>query len=161
MKTSTSLIVVLICTAVSQCVFAQSTGKNSAPIKQAEWLLGTWQNTTPRGVLVEQWQKLNDSTYTGKSYFWAGKDTAFTENIALEQRGGKLYYIPTVKNQNNGKPVKFTQTGAGLVFENPAHDFPQKITYQQVKPDSLLAEISGMSKGKPRSQKFPMGRVKK
>lgn len=163
MKTSTaltSLIVVLICTVVSQCLFAQSTGKKYAPIKQADWLIGTWQNKSPEGLLVEKWQKRNDSTYTGKTYFLAGKDTTFAESFVLQQRAGKLYYIPTVKNQNGGKPVTFTQKGTGLVFENPKHDYPQKLTYKQVKPDSLVAEISGVSKGKFKSEKFPMGRVK-
>ncbi|MDT3404332.1 DUF6265 family protein [Mucilaginibacter terrae] len=146
---------------VSQTVIAQMKPAKPTLANHAAWLLGTWQNKSPQGLLVEKWQKLNDSTYTGKSYFLAGKDTAFTESIVLEQRGGKLYYIPTVKNQNDGKPVKFTQAGKGLVFENPAHDFPQRITYTQIKPDSLVAEISGMSKGKFKSEKFPMGRVKK
>jgi len=137
--------------------------KPAKPIlaQQASWLLGTWQNKSSEGLLVEKWQKMNDTTYSGKSFFLAGKDTAFAESIVIQQRGGKLYYIPTVKNQNNGKPVTFTQTGIGLAFENPKHDYPQKITYVKVKPDSLVAEISGMSKGKFKSEKFPMGRVKK
>lgn len=144
-----------------QTAIAQKKPAKPTLTQQAGWLIGTWQNKSPEGLLVEKWQKQNDSTYTGKSYFLAGKDTAFAENIVLQQRSGKLYYIPTVKNQNGGKPVKFTQTGSGLVFTNPAHDYPQKITYKQVKPDSLVAEISGMSKGKFKSEKFPMGRVKK
>lgn len=164
MKTLTALkplFLIMICAATSQHLFAQTSAKKYALMRQANWLRGTWQNKSPEGLLVEKWQKLNDSTYTGKSYFLAGKDTAFAESIVLQQRGGKLYYIPTVKNQNNGKPVTFTQKGTGLVFENPKHDYPQQLTYKQIKPDSLVAEISGMSKGKFKSEKFPMGKVKK
>jgi len=164
MQTLTALkssIIILICATLSQLSIAQTSTKKYTPIKQASWLLGTWQSKSPEGLLVEKWQKLNDSTYSGKSYFLAGKDTAFTESIVIQQRGGKLYYIPTVKNQNNGKPVTFTQKGTGLIFENLKHDYPQKITYVKVKPDSLVAEISGISKGKFKSEKFPMGKVKK
>lgn len=30
-----------------------------------------------------------------------------------------------------------------MVFENPAHDYPNKIVYQKVGNDSLVAEIFG------------------
>lgn len=152
-----------ICLLTANTSFAQTKHKHHEPIEQAKWLLGQWQNITPRGIMVENWHQVNDSTYAGKSYFLAGKDTLQAESISLQQRNGKLYYVPTVKNQNNGQPVKFTQllNQTFLVFENPEHDFPQKISYVQVKPDSLLAEISGMSKGMFRKQGFPMKRVTK
>jgi hypothetical protein len=68
-----------------------------------------------------------------------------------------------VKDQNAGLPVAFTLTQASenrLVFENPAHDFPQKITYTRITGDSLLAEISGTINSEEKSQQFPMTRVK-
>ena len=46
-----------------------------------------------------------------------------------------------------------------LIFENPAHDFPQMITYWNVPPDSLIAEISGLINGEQQAQKFRMRRV--
>lgn len=141
---------------------AQSSTKYNE-LKKAVWLLGSWQQKSAKGITTESWQKLNDSTYQAQSYELRGKDTVSAETIRLEQHGSNLYYIPTVKNQNDGKPVIFTSTksGAGkLIFENPTHDFPQKISYTQISKDSLLAEISGISKGKLRAVKFPMGRVK-
>jgi Domain of unknown function (DUF6265) len=108
-------------------------------------------------------EKKNDSTFSGRSNFIAGKDTLSSETISLEQNGGNIFFIPTVKGQNNEQPVKFLLTYSTmnqLVFENPEHDFPQKITYTQITKDSLLAEISGMMAGKQNSQKFPMTRAK-
>lgn len=134
----------------------------SIKIEKATWLLGNWQNKTPRGILTESWQKKDDSTYTGKSAFVRGADTLSSETLTLEERKGRLYYIPVVKNQNNGQPVTFTLTSASanqLVFENPAHDFPQKITYTLITNDSLVAVISGVRNGQERAQQFPMGRV--
>tara|TARA_Y100000815_G_scaffold271620_1_gene298650 strand:- start:17925 stop:18092 length:168 start_codon:yes stop_codon:yes gene_type:complete len=43
-----------------------------------------------------------------------------------------------------------------IVFENPEHDYPQKIAYRKVNADSLVAEISGKPKGIMHSEKFPM-----
>lgn len=137
--------------------------QKSIPIAQAKWLIGSWKNQSAKTLDIETWKKLDDSTFVGRSYSLAGTDTVSSEHIRIEQHAGKLYYIPTVKNQNGGKAVTFTLTSANnqhLVFENPEHDFPQKITYTQINKDSLVAEISGVWKGKQRAIQFPMKRDK-
>lgn len=137
--------------------------QKSNPIAQAKWLIGSWKNKSAKTLDIETWKKLNDSTFLGRSYSLAGTDTISSEHIRIEQHDGKLYYIPTVKNQNNGKAVTFALTSSDnkhLVFENPEHDFPQKITYTQITKDSLVAEISGVWKGKQKAIQFPMKRVK-
>lgn len=135
--------------------------ENYALLKKADWLLGKWKSRSPEGEATEIWAIGNDSTYTGKSYFIAGKDTVSSESLVLMQAGGDLLYIPTVKNQNEGKPVSFTLTSYKdntMIFENPKHDFPQKIRYTRITNDSLLAEISGVIEGKENAQQFPMKR---
>jgi hypothetical protein len=51
--------------------------------------------------------------------------------------------------------VKFSATE--LVFENPSHDFPQRVIYRKV-PDGLLARIEGVINGKPRGEDYPFKR---
>ncbi|WP_114938977.1 DUF6265 family protein [Mucilaginibacter endophyticus] len=151
---------VIACMVFSHNAFGQ---KKTAPIRQAKWLIGSWKNQSAKTLDIETWKKLNDSIFLGRSYSLAGADTVSSEHIRLEQHSGKLYYIPTVKNQNDGKAVTFTLTSVDskhLVFENPEHDFPQKITYTQISKDSLVAEISGIRKGKQKAIPFPMKRVK-
>jgi hypothetical protein len=46
-----------------------------------------------------------------------------------------------------------------MVFENPKHDYPQKITYNQIRKDSLIASISGVQLGKPSSEKYEMKKI--
>lgn len=141
----------------------ENTTTNFSELEKANWLLGEWQNNSPEGNATEVWEKENDSTFVGESYFVIGKDTVSSESISLQQNDKDLFYIPTVKGQNNKQPVKFAltlSTNNLLVFENPKHDFPQKISYTQITNDSLLAEISGMMNGKQNSQNFPMTRVK-
>jgi hypothetical protein len=153
-------LLIMCCIAFAHTSYAQ---QKSSSIAQAKWLIGSWKNQSAKTLDIETWKKLNDSTFVGGSYSLAGTDTVSSEHIRLEQHAGKLYYIPTVKNQNNGKAVTFTLTSANqkqLVFENPEHDFPQKITYTQITKDSLLAEISGLRKGKLKAIQFPMKRVK-
>lgn len=129
---------------------------------KAGWLIGKWGFTMPEGTLSETWTQLNDSTYAGHTYFVIGKDTVFSENITLEQRGNELSYVTVMKDQNQGKPVAFKLTSSTkktLVFENPSHDYPQKITYTK-KGNGLLAEISGTQNGKAASEVFPMKKLK-
>ena|SRR6478672_11804984 len=130
-------------------------------LTKAEWLIGTWENKSPNGDLSESWQKENDSLYKGQSFFIKGKDTIHSESITLAETHGEVKYSPQVKGQNNDQPVDFKMTSATdkqVVFENPTHDFPQKITYAKITKDSLVAEISGKQQGKPASEKFGMKR---
>jgi Domain of unknown function (DUF6265) len=131
-------------------------------LSDAKWLLGVWEQKTPKRVIYETWKRDNDTCYSGKSYSLKEKDTIVLESVRLLQKSGTLYYIPTVTNQNSGMPVAFKlvfSSPGQLVFENPTHDFPQKITYTIISSDSLLAEISGMLNDKQQSRKFPMKRV--
>jgi len=100
-------------------------------LNKADWLLGTWEQKLENGTLSEHWKKLDDSTFLGKSWATIRKDTVFSERISLTQANNDLYYTPTVQGQNGGKAVPFKLTSSSdneFVFENPNHDFPQKIS---------------------------------
>ncbi|KRB56924.1 DUF6265 family protein [Flavobacterium sp. Root186] len=143
--------------AVVSCQKKESVEKDK--IKIADWLIGNWENTSPDGVLTENWEKLNDSTFNASSYFIKGKDTLHFETIVLAQKGETLTYFATVKGQNEDKAVAFPSTAESdkqLVFENAKHDYPQKITYTKGTNNTLTAEISGNLNGKPSSEKFVM-----
>lgn len=151
------------------CTSNQSTEDNGVlatandEINKAYFFIGEWENREKDGVMTERWQKLNDSVFTGESYFISGNDTMSSEKITIEQRGKGLYFIPTVRGQNNNQPVEFKLTESSpthVVFENPKHDFPEKITYTLLTKDSLLAEISGMIDNNPTTHQFPLKRVK-
>ena len=168
MKQNITIIAVLIGSLVISCKETpKKTDASAVPdtrmysqLEKAEWFLGEWGNVTPEGELTERWKQENDSVYLGESYFvMNGKDTVFAETVRLEETGGKLKYIVTVPGQNNGQPVPFEMTSATenqLVFENSQHDFPSKIIYNKITADSIMAEISGMQKGKPASQQFAL-----
>ena len=131
-------------------------------INELKWLLGTWQQKKGNGIIYESWQQLDDSTFYGKSFYMKAADTVMLEVVNLEQRNGKLSYVATTMNQNDARPVAFVMsagTPSFLVFENPQHDFPTRITYKHVAPDSLMAEISGSLNGKTMVRQFPMSRI--
>ena len=46
-----------------------------------------------------------------------------------------------------------------MIFENPRHDFPQVISYAKTGANSLVAEISGVEKGKEHKETYPMKKI--
>ena len=155
----TTLILLLL--AIVSCKKSDANEKDK--IKAANWLLGNWENKTADGTLTEYWKKVNDSTFQATSYYIKAKDTLHFESITLQQKGEELTYNAAVKGQNDDKAVAFkltTETEKQLVFENPKHDYPQKIIYTLITPDSLVAKISGIQQGKPSSEQFSMKKIK-
>lgn len=131
-------------------------------IDKAKWLVGDWQNKSKEGLLSENWERVNDSVFHAVCYFVHDKDTLHNEKISLLQSDNAIIYSPTVKGENGNKPVPFKMTSVNaneLVFENPKHDYPQKIVYTKITADSLVTKISGMVQGKPYSETYPMKKV--
>lgn len=141
-----------------------TTEKAPRQIEKVAWLTGNWGFTTAEGSLTENWVKVNDSVYHGESYFVTPKkDTVFAETVILDEVGGKMAYTVSVPGQNNEKPVRFDLTkitDTEITFEAPTHDYPNKIVYTHVKPDSLVAVIYGKEAGKDKSETFPMKKIK-
>jgi hypothetical protein len=49
---------------------------------------------------------------------------------------------------------------ATFTFENKEHDFPQRIIYRIINPDSVVARIEGVKNGKPGSFDYYYKRIK-
>lgn len=153
----------IVCSVVLFIITSCKNENNYSKIERANWLIGNWINKTDRGTLVENWKKVNDSVYNGESYLILDKDTVFGESVVLKETNNKLTYTVIVGGQNNEEAVRFEMTSITdnkIIFENPDHDFPIKITYHNTSNDSLVAQISGERNGKPTLEEFVMVRGK-
>jgi len=124
-------------------------------------LAGTWQMPQEKGMLYEVWELDSDTMLLGRSFSVSGKDTIPEETVQLSWSKGAITYSPTVVDQNKGLPVIFTLKSIGIsgfLFENKAHDFPQRIRYQP-KGDTLLASVSGKMADGVREIKYSYVRV--
>lgn len=120
-----------------------------------KWLEGEWKLQGAEAYEVWQWQ--NDTLLAGASFRQKGEEMVRDENIVLTSRSNSFYYIPQVFTQNQAKPVEFlitAYTDTSFTAENPAHDFPQKITYTLLDRQNLRAIIKGHVKGKARQVEF-------
>lgn len=122
------------------------------------WMAGTWQSTTGGVRMEEHWTSADGGLMLGLHRDVTPKKTSF-EFIRIERRGDTLVYLAMPGGR---PPTEFTLKSATtdrIVFENLAHDFPQRIIYRRRGADSLIARIEGTRAGQPRSVDFPFRRV--
>jgi hypothetical protein len=106
---------------------------------------GSWKSDD--GKTTEHWQAQNDSLYFGKSFSIEKNDTLLQESITIKKQSGSYYYIPQVFNQNEGREIPYKLMGyskSQFVFENPSHDFPQRIVYDFKSENKLLVTIESL-----------------
>ena len=108
----------------------------------------------------EQWMSPAGASMMGVSRMvHQGKTVAFEfMRIAQDADGSIAFYA-----QPSGKPptrfVAHRINDREVVFENPGHDFPQRVSYRLASPTQLEASIEGMRGGSPKRIDFPMTRV--
>lgn len=133
-------LVLIILTGCSQ--------KYQIDISELNWIIGSRKAVVNDNLIIEKWEQENDTVLIGKSYVATVEDTVLMETIQIVQTSETIYYIPTVFDQNDGKPVKFKLKSSDpeqLIFENLDHDFPQRIYYYR-KGKNLNAWIEGNDK---------------
>ena len=82
-----------------------------------------------------------------------GKMVGF-EYLRIVERDGGLVYIA---QPGGAPPTEFVLTKLGTtraVFENPRHDFPQRIVYELSAEGRLSASIGFAKGGRPRRFEF-------
>ncbi len=143
------------------CLFLISCSESKTTISNFAWLEGKWEGTSDKMIFFEEWNSLNAYTMIGKGGAISGKDTVFSENIKIEQRGEEVYYIPSVKENDGEVDFKFSGFKKdSIVFENLKHDFPQRIVYFRLPHNKLYACIDGLNAGKYERIEFSYEKTK-
>ena len=126
-------------------------------VEELGWLAGCWQGDAGPLKFEEQWMRPAGGLMLGMSRTIRDDKAVSQEFLSISAKSGAVYYTARVGTATT--PFKLSRlTQFEAVFENPEHDFPQRIIYQK-KNGSLHARIEGMEKGKSKSQDFPMRRA--
>ncbi|MFN7134261.1 MAG: DUF6265 family protein, partial [Myxococcales bacterium] len=126
-------------------------------VAQLGWLAGTWQGETADGLMEEQWLPPRGGTMLATSRITSGDKTVFVEFVRLLERGGEVFYAVSIGERTTEfRLVKLE--GESAVFENPKHDFPQRILYRR-KGNTLLARIEGTRDGRAAGEDFVLRAV--
>lgn len=127
-------------------------------IAKLAWMSGCWALDRNGTRVEEHWSSPAGGVMLGYSRtIRPSRPTSF-EQIRIEAKEGELLYVPIVGKQG---PIPFTLVKSSeqeVVFENPKHDYPQRIAYKRLG-DELHARTELLDEAKPRTQSFPYKRV--
>jgi len=87
-----------------------------------------------------------------------GKAIEF-EFLRIVEDQGQVLFIAKPSGQPEATFKLVKSSPQELIFENPAHDFPQRIIYKFSGKNVLAARIEGTNNGKPLAFDYPMKRV--
>jgi hypothetical protein len=123
------------------------------------WLAGCWEGGRPESKYEEQWMAPRGQTMMGMSRTVSQEKTVAFEFLRIHQEADGIYYtsIPSGQTQASFKLIE--RSDRKVVFENPDHDFPQRIMYTLGEGGELMVTIEGMSKGALKQIEFPMRRA--
>jgi hypothetical protein len=125
---------------------AQSPGKPS--ISELAWLAGSWVGES-RGIRMEEhWTAPAGNSMVGMHRDVGKGRTMLFEFLRIEQQGDQIVYLSMPNGRSPATPFALKElSGTRVVFENPKHDFPQRIIYWKDGAD-LRARIEGTENGK-------------
>lgn len=163
MRTSTLLVAVWL---LGQATATVSAGPQAAPsastaatptttvsIADLGFMTGSWRLTRGDSVVEEHWTGPRGGTLFGIGRTMRGDETSAFEFLRIEARRDGIYYVASPSGRP-ATPFKLRQFAKDrVVFENRAHDFPQRIAYWR-EGDRLCAEVSGTAKGKPSTERW-------
>jgi Domain of unknown function (DUF6265) len=122
-------------------------------IEELAWLAGHWAQARNGGRSEELWLPPDAGLMLGLGRSMSREGKREFEWLRIEERSDGVYYIAA---PNGGATTEFKLMSLGTTtaqFANPAHDFPNKITYE--RHDNVLSvTIEGTSGNKPASQSW-------
>lgn len=129
------------------------------PVDSLGWLSGCWQHDGAERGSEEMWSEAAGGTLFGFSRTVRdGRTVAFEYLRIVTGADGSLQYIASPSGQRTTAFTLVASDAHSVSFENPDHDFPQRIAYRLLPGDRLLATISGTIDGRERVVEFPMTR---
>lgn len=128
-------------------------------VERLGWLSGCWEGVRGERTFEEQWMLPRGGMMLGMSRTSVRDSIVDFESVAIVSRGGRTFYRARPEGQAQAEFDLKQLSDSTVTFENLAHDFPQRISYNRVRGDSLLAYIEGTTNGNTRRVDFPMRAV--
>jgi hypothetical protein len=146
------------------CAFAVSASVEAvaaeADVTSLAWLAGCWQAEPDEPGSGEHWLAPAGGTMLGVGRTVKNGKTVSHEFMQLRRNAeGELVYIALPSGQKEATFVATSVATESVIFENPEHDFPQKVTYRLQPGGRLLVRIEGWRGGAARSLDYPLKRV--
>lgn len=130
-------------------------------INDLSWLAGCWEGNVRGRHIDEQWMKPAAGLMLGMARTIApGKATEFEFTQIREDKTGSIYYVAKPSGQAEASFKLIKLENKEVVFENPEHDFPQRVIYRLQPDGSLFARVEATVNGQTRGIDYPYKRAK-
>ena len=124
-------------------------------VQDLKWLAGCWEFTRAGRHVTEQWMAPEGGTLIGMSRTVANGKTGEYEFLLVREGARGLEYVAKPSGQAEATFASVRVSANEVVFEDPAHDFPTRISYQLQSDGHLTAAIEGTMNGQSRRLEYP------
>lgn len=129
-------------------------------LESLSWLSGCWERVDGEAGSGEFWTPPAGTSLFGISHTVKGGKTVAFEFMQIRRSDDgaiELIAHPSGQSTTTFRLIEAPEHKA--VFENPTHDFPQRVIYQLQDPDHLAAWIEGTDSGEFQRIDFPLVRA--
>ena len=140
---------ILMCLAT----FALASPLHAQEIDKLVWMTGVWTQNKDGETVQESWLGPRGKMMAAVNLTSSPKRTSFEFLRIVETPAGLAY----LASPGGKAPVEFKLKELGdkrVVFENAAHDFPQRVMYWMESDGTMTARIEGTSAGKLRGMQW-------
>lgn len=140
---------------LSIALFATPAAAQPAPAP--DWMSGYWLSCEDDEQVAESWIGAGSTTLLGVNHTRNARGVRFEFLRIAPSAAGYSYFAQPSGRPPTEFPLKETG-GQRVVFENPAHDFPQRILYWR-EGDVLTARVEGVIGGRGESMQWRFRRA--
>jgi hypothetical protein len=145
---------------LSFSVLASAAAAQQVAVDRVGWLQGCWRSARGETTIEEQWMAPRGGSMLGMGRTVRGGKTVEYELLLITEQDGRLAYQAHPSGQPSATFLSMTASETSVLFENPQHDFPQRVGYRRDGADGLQAWIEGQANGKLRRVDFSYQRAR-
>lgn len=125
-----------------------------ASIEDVAWIAGNWTGTMGTSEIEERWTPPKGGAMLAVARTVKDGRMRMHEYLRIIERDGGLVYVAQPWGNPKTEFPLVEMDGKRLVFENPRHDSPQRITYELSNEGVLTATTGFIHGGKPKPYSF-------
>lgn len=148
--------------ALALIALAATTASQAAPaddVAKLSWMAGSWVEEKDGVITRETWLPPLGGTMAGAGQTNAGARPPRVEHMKITAEPAGATYTALVPGQPPTPFVLVPGKDGEAVFENKAHDFPQRVAYRRCG-EALCARIEGVIQGRPAFEEWRYRRLR-
>ena len=138
------LITILVAVLLPVATLRSQESAAVGSVEDLSWLAGCWRTSAEGSIVEECWLKPSGGMLLGVGRTVDDDGGTFFEFMRIaDSDSGPVFWASPLGRE--AVPFRAAETGpASVTFENPEHDFPQRVEYALDEAGRLHAKASGL-----------------